>query len=48
MENYLNLLNEEKIKNLKDIKDKDKLDKILRNNIKQLAKLYFQLCKKKK
>ncbi|MFN3786822.1 MAG: lipopolysaccharide biosynthesis protein RfbH [Sulfurihydrogenibium azorense] len=48
MENYLNLLNEEKIKNLKDIKDKDKLDKILRNNIKQLAKLYFQLCKKEK
>ncbi len=48
MENCFNLLDEERLKNLKYIEDKDTLDKILRYNIKQLSQIYFQLCKKEK
>ncbi len=40
------LFNQEKINELASIKSKDELDKILRENLKQLSKIYFELCKK--
>ncbi|SNZ06184.1 CDP-6-deoxy-D-xylo-4-hexulose-3-dehydrase [Persephonella hydrogeniphila] len=46
MENYLSLLKQEEINKLTSIKNKDELDKILRENIKQLSRIYFELCKK--
>lgn len=46
MENYLSLLNQEKINKLTSIKNKDELDKILREHIKHLSKIYFEFCKK--
>ena len=46
MKENLNLLNEERLKELKAIEDKRKLDEILRKNIKKLSKIYFELCKK--
>lgn len=46
MGKYFNLLNQEQINKLSSIENKDELDKILRENIKQLSKIYFELCKK--
>lgn len=46
MENYFSLLNREKINELTSIENKDELEKILRENIKQLSEIYFKFCKK--
>ena len=40
------LFNQEEINKLASIKSKGVLDRILRENLKQLSKIYFELCKK--
>ncbi|KAA0257628.1 lipopolysaccharide biosynthesis protein RfbH [Deferribacter autotrophicus] len=46
MENFTNFLDEEKFKKVISGKNKSDIDKILRENIKYLTKLYFEYCKK--
>ena len=42
----MDLLNKKKLNKLNAIRSKEEIDKILRENIKQLSKIYFHLCKK--
>ncbi len=46
MEKFINLLNEKEIENLIENRNIDEIDKILRENIKQLSKVYYDICKK--
>jgi CDP-6-deoxy-D-xylo-4-hexulose-3-dehydrase len=46
MGSFIDLLNKKNIDKLCKINDKKELDKILRKNIKELSKIYFELCKK--
>ncbi|WP_457623733.1 lipopolysaccharide biosynthesis protein RfbH [Persephonella sp.] len=46
MDKYPVLLNQKEIDKLLSIEDREELDQIIRENIKQLARIYFEHCKK--